>query len=548
MLQQVEKLGQLPAACQVEPAVSSSRSSSTTSVQPSRVRWYSALQPTAPPPMTTSRAWLFMEHAAATGGARHAPAGAPDSTLHPRARRVIEGPHRDPRGHALAGDLHLVSPRGDPLGAHRRAAVGDVAEAERRTDGTTEQPRGDPSDQHVVAPDRLVVIQLAIGALERNRHESPPHALRAPLAERLEADEAPGLVPGDGKLQAGLERCVLVADVVAPVPIRLFHAQTVQGMVAREAQSEGLTGADDHVVYGLRELRGNVQLVAELSDVRDPAGPYPRVAQIDDPGCGERKRSSGTVRIRARRQQLAAARPHETEHRIRRGRVECDGARVLRNAAAQPGEIARVRRARGDDEECVLGLARDREVGLDAAALIQPLRIDDPADRHVDVIGADPSEHHRRIAAPEHELGERGLIEQAHPFTYRLVLPGRLSEPVLAAVAVFVTRLSPRGREPVRALEARHLSEAGPRCSEAVVQGRLAHPARGLGLPERPMHRIEQAERLDRALAQVALVALERRAAANIDVPQVRGRMPVDDPVRQYLARSTGGLDADRIE
>src|SRR6266404_6070193 len=33
----------------------SSRSSSTTSVQPSRVRWYSALQPTAPPPMTTTR-------------------------------------------------------------------------------------------------------------------------------------------------------------------------------------------------------------------------------------------------------------------------------------------------------------------------------------------------------------------------------------------------------------------------------------------------------------------------------------------------------------
>src|SRR5256885_10815469 len=125
MLQQVEKLGQLPAACQVEPAVSSSRSSSTTSVQPSRVRWYSALQPTAPPPMTTTRAWLFMEHAAATGGARYAPAGAPDSTLHPRARRVLEGPHPDPRRHALAGDLPPESPPGDPPGAHRRARLRD---------------------------------------------------------------------------------------------------------------------------------------------------------------------------------------------------------------------------------------------------------------------------------------------------------------------------------------------------------------------------------------------------------------------------------------
>ena len=62
------------------------------------------------------------------------------------------------------------------------------------------------------------------------------------------------------------------------------------------------------------------------------------------------------------------------------------------------------------------------------------------------------------------------------------------------------------------------------------------------------MHRIEQAECLDRAVAQVALVALERRAAANIDVPQVEGRISVDDPVREHLARPTGRLDADRIE
>ena len=43
-----------PAACQVEPAVSSRRSSSMTSVQPAFVRWYSTLAPTTPPPMTTT--------------------------------------------------------------------------------------------------------------------------------------------------------------------------------------------------------------------------------------------------------------------------------------------------------------------------------------------------------------------------------------------------------------------------------------------------------------------------------------------------------------
>src|SRR5579872_1045795 len=43
-----------PAACQVEPLVSSSASSRVTSVQPSRVRWYSALQPAIPPPITAT--------------------------------------------------------------------------------------------------------------------------------------------------------------------------------------------------------------------------------------------------------------------------------------------------------------------------------------------------------------------------------------------------------------------------------------------------------------------------------------------------------------
>ena len=50
-----------PAACHVEPAVSSRRSSSTTSVQPAFVRWYSTLAPTTPPPMTTTWADDFTD-------------------------------------------------------------------------------------------------------------------------------------------------------------------------------------------------------------------------------------------------------------------------------------------------------------------------------------------------------------------------------------------------------------------------------------------------------------------------------------------------------
>src|SRR5271169_7211578 len=49
-----------PAACQVDPEVSSARSISSTSFQPILVKWYSTLAPTTPPPITTAWAWLFM--------------------------------------------------------------------------------------------------------------------------------------------------------------------------------------------------------------------------------------------------------------------------------------------------------------------------------------------------------------------------------------------------------------------------------------------------------------------------------------------------------
>src|SRR4051812_7660247 len=45
------------AAWHVEPAVRTAFSTSRTSVQPARARWYATLQPVIPPPITTTRAW-----------------------------------------------------------------------------------------------------------------------------------------------------------------------------------------------------------------------------------------------------------------------------------------------------------------------------------------------------------------------------------------------------------------------------------------------------------------------------------------------------------
>src|SRR4029079_6821631 len=46
-----------PAAWHVDPAVRTAFSTSRTSVQPARAKWYATLQPVMPPPITTTRAW-----------------------------------------------------------------------------------------------------------------------------------------------------------------------------------------------------------------------------------------------------------------------------------------------------------------------------------------------------------------------------------------------------------------------------------------------------------------------------------------------------------
>src|SRR5580700_10575022 len=147
--------------------------------------------------MTTTRACDFT-------------AGAWRSTLDPLARRIVERPQRHACRQALAGDLHLVAAGRNPRGIRRPIVPGDVAQTERRADRVREHPRADAPDQLAVSPDRLVVVEESIGPLERQRHQAAAHARGALLEQRLAADEAARLVPGDGELQPRLERGVLV--------------------------------------------------------------------------------------------------------------------------------------------------------------------------------------------------------------------------------------------------------------------------------------------------------------------------------------------------
>jgi hypothetical protein len=59
------------------------------------------------------------------------------------------------------------------------------------------------------------------------------------------------------------------------------------------------------------------------------------------------------------------------------------------------------------------------------------------------------------------------------------------------------------------------------------------------------VHRIEQPERFNRPILQIAAIALKRHHAANMDIPQIHRRMAVDDPISENLAGAAGGLNPD---
>jgi hypothetical protein len=68
-------------------------------------------------------------------------------------------------------------------------------------------------------------------------------------------------------------------------------------------------------------------------------------------------------------------------------------------AGIQVGSTWRVRGVGGDHPEAVVGELGDREVGLEGAALVEPLRVGDDARGAVDPVGRDPVEHLAGVAA-----------------------------------------------------------------------------------------------------------------------------------------------------
>src|SRR5215469_2132542 len=95
----------------------------------------------------------------------------------------------------------------------------------------------------------------------------------------------------------------------------------------------------------------------------------------------------------------------------------------------------------GDDEITIVTQPRDGQIGLDATALIEKLRVEHTADRHATINRRDAVECGLGVAALHQELRERALFEQPYALAHGAMLLGVVLEPVLSAPAVLVFRL-----------------------------------------------------------------------------------------------------------
>jgi len=199
---------------------------------------------------------------------------------------------------------------------------------------------------------------------------------------------------------------------------------------------------------------------------------------------------------------------------------------------------------RGHDEERVVTQASHGRIELDPSGVVQHAGVDHRARRPVEVGAEDALHRGQRRRAFDTDLGERREVEQRDGSTGGAVLLGDGVEPAGASEGVVILARSARRRVPQGTLPAGRFAEHGAGVGEAVAQRDAPQPAGGLGLAERPVHRVEAAEGFTGALEEKAGGGLGRREATHVDPSRVHGRGAPVDPRREGASHAGAQDDA----
>ncbi len=226
-------------------------------------------------------------------------------------------------------------------------------------------------------------------------------------------------------------------------------------------------------------LRRNVQLIAQLAEVGDPDAQHSGEADVDVPGCPEPEFLVADVGGSDRCQQLTRLRALDVDLGVGGGYVGDERASITRGELPpHPGQRVPVGGVGGHHVEVIVVQLGDGEIGLERAAIVQPLGVGDGAWVRVDAVGRDPVELAARVTALHGELCHEGHVHEDHAVPARLVFGFPVGVPLLAAPGQlagyrrFAVRNRARGCVPVGSLPAADIAEERALGDQAVVDRR----------------------------------------------------------------------------
>ena len=91
---------------------------------------------------------------------------------------------------------------------------------------------------------------------------------------------------------------------------------------------------------------------------------------------------------------------------------------------SHPGEVTRLTGRGGYHPIPIFRYTRDGDVCFDARAFVEPLTVNDPTVRHIDIGGAQAIEKTARIRTRDLVFRKARLVEEGCRFPYRPVLSG----------------------------------------------------------------------------------------------------------------------------
>src|SRR5579859_3782676 len=331
-----------------------------------------------------------------------------DSTL--RQHRIGDDQRWDTRPEHLDLDLGARLQLDGKVGVSQillhREAVGAAAEA---------------TDHAAVERDGLTTVDREVVTVTDRQRAQP--------SRDLTVDPRP-LLSVHAESEPGLIRVVEKGEVGPVVPVALLHAERVEGAIAARPDPVLLACRHQPVPYLAGPRRLDVELPAELADVRDALGEHARASDPDHARLHEGKRGLGDVVTRHALDDGPRMWSPDADHRqILRGLADIDGRIALPHLQAEPSEIAVHVAGAGDDAKSLRLDSGDGHVRRHAAVPLQQLRVDDAAHGAVDRVARRPLEERQGARPPDLDRSERAHVDDARPLAERPMLLRQQVEP-----------------------------------------------------------------------------------------------------------------------